>query len=215
MSTQVSQFVKMLSEVHKDSRDLLHFARKESSSRERSTMPATAFVYQFFIYNNLYSIDWPSSVKKDEVTFFSQDRREGFKQHQFEAFLRDQAQKKPQALRNAFHSLPKVAVDEPWAAVVPDPYISLEDGKNFFNSINQLHDLIQGPIDNFNLGRSFARIETCRLFVYKVRSNIFHGIKSLGELWDSNQQKRLEVYLQFLRCLISCFFLCYEVAQEG
>jgi len=48
--------------------------------------------------------------------------------------------------------------------------------------------------DKSQLGRLFARIETCRLFVYQVRNNVFHGTKTLGKIWDTKQSRRIEVY---------------------
>jgi hypothetical protein len=205
----------MLSAVHNDSKNLLHFARKGPGKQERSTMPATAFVYQFFIYNSLYSIDWPPTIEKNDIIFHL-DRTEGYKQRQFELFLRSQAQKSPFVIQSTFRSIRKIPLGESWTEVIPDPYITYEDGEEFFHKYNQLCDLIQGSEQEVgnNIGRIFSRIESCRLFVYKIRNNIFHGTKSLGQIWDHDQQQRLEVYLDFLRCLVSCFFKCYEVAKK-
>lgn len=217
MSAQVSQFIMMLSAVHKDGRRLSHFARKMPSNREISTMPVTAFIYQFFIYNSLYSIDWKSSFELEKIVLHQLRRTEGYKQEQFEEFLRSMAQRSPLLIQSAFSPLREIPLDEPWIDVVPDPFISVEDGRDFFNRINQLYNLIQGSEAEVksSLGQIFSRIQSCRLFVYKVRNNIFHGTKSLGQIWDSDQQRRIEIYLQFLSSLVSCFFLYYEVAIES
>lgn len=215
MSAQVAQFVQVLSAVHNDNKELLHFARKGLGKPERSTMPTTAFVYQFFIYNSLYTIDWSSTIEKN-VLVFQPDQRERFKQQQFENFLRHQATKCPSVIRSAFGSMRKVPVSESWTTVTPDPYITYEDGQDFFTRYNQLHDLIQGSEVEIkqSMGQVFSRIESCRLFVYRVRNNIFHGTKSLGEIWDPDQKRRLKVYHHFLQCLVSCFFECYETASR-
>lgn len=217
MSTQVLQFISMLSEVHDDGIELHHFAREIRNNKVRSTMPTTAFIYQFFIYNSLYSIDWQSTHAQTKFVLHHGNHHEGYKQHQFELFLRAQAERWPLVIQSAFSSLQTIPLDEAWINIIPDPYISKEEGKNFFNRLNQLYELIQGSEAEVtsNLGSIFSKIQTCRLFVNKVRNNIFHGTKSLGQIWDEDQQKRIEVYLQFLRCLVSCFFLYYEVAIDA
>jgi hypothetical protein len=58
MVDSVFEFVRILAEVHRDGTRLIHYARERNSSRERSTMPVTPFVYKFFLYNSLYSVDW-------------------------------------------------------------------------------------------------------------------------------------------------------------
>lgn len=210
-------FIPMLFDVHSDSKGLQHFARKGSNNQERSTMPVTAFVYQYFIYNSLYSIDWQSTFAQDKIVLHLNNQTEGYKQDRFEVFLREQAGKNPSVIKTTFSSIKKIPQNVHWIKIVPDPYITSEAGMDFFNRINQLYDLVQKPEDmvRSSLGNIFSRIQICRLFVYKVRNNIFHGTKSLGDIWDVDQRKRLEVYLQFLRALVDCFFACYEVAEAN
>ena len=35
-------------------------------------------------------------------------------------------------------------------------------------------------------------------FIYKIRCNIFHGTKTLKELHNKSQQKRIDIYTVFL-----------------
>jgi hypothetical protein len=60
-----------------------------------------------------------------------------------------------------------------------------------------------------------GRIAELRLFVYDVRCNIFHGRKSLADLEDENQNKRIRTYYAFLHGLVSLFFACIDDAQPG
>jgi hypothetical protein len=208
MSSQIAQFILMLSEVHRDSLSLFHFARKPRSNDERSTMPVTAFVYGFFLYNSLYSIDWESTLSSDKITYHPDDKSEGFKQQQFEDFIRKLAEADPAAVRRSFATLGSIGEDASWTEVVPDPSISVVDGSEFFLRLNQLSGFVRGSNEEVasNLGRIFSRIQSCRLFVYQVRNNVFHGTKSLGQIWDKKQLKRIETYQKFLQCLVSCFF---------
>jgi hypothetical protein len=198
----------MLSEVHRDSLSLYHFARKPRSKDERSTMPVTAFIYGFFLYNSLYSIDWESTLSNEQITYHPDDRSEGFKQQQFEVFMRKLAEKNPAAVRKSFANLGKIAQDASWTEVIPAPRITVSDGNEFFLRLNQLSDFVTGSDEEVasNLGSIFSRIETCRLFIYQVRNNVFHGTKSLGQIWDKDQLKRIETYRKFLQCLVACFF---------
>ena len=43
----------------------------------------------------------------------------------------------------------------------------------------------------------FSDVAGCRKFVYKVRNNIFHGSKRIGETWDTDHARRIQLYLDF------------------
>ena len=56
-------------------------------------------------------------------------------------------------------------------------------------------------------GRVFDLLRECTHFVYLVRNNFFHGSKTLGEIYEAKQKRRIEVYDLFLKGLTSLFFL--------
>ena len=215
MSSQIAQFLLTLSEVHKDGLDLHHFAEKRGSSKRRSTMPVTAYVYEFFIYNTLYSIDWNLTQAKEEISYYS-DKKEGYKQQEFENFLRKLAEDNPSILKKNFMLLKEIPEDAFWIKVIPDSNITLESGEDFFLRLNQLIDLIKvtEPKLRANMGSIFDRIQRCRKYIYYVRNNIFHGTKTLGKIGKPNQQKRIYKYHEFLKCLVSCFFDYAETVPE-
>ena len=51
--------------------------------------------------------------------------------------------------------------------------------------------------------------------MYLVRNNIFHGSKSIGEIYERDQRRRIEVYDIFLKCLVSLFFLAVDKTPVG
>jgi hypothetical protein len=207
----IQNFIEPLNEVHKDSSQLMHYAKKpEDNGQELSTMPVTAFVYELFLYNSLYSVDWSKSLRAGKIVNYSIQGgpNETKKQKGFEIFLRRLAEDDPQTFRNAFLPLTQKLLEGDWTNVTPDANISAHDGKNFFNNLQALRDLVQQN-ENFGtpeLDKAFDNIEKCRRFIYKIRNNVFHGTKDLGQIWDQDQKKRIDVYYQFLNCVVSCFF---------
>lgn len=119
------------------------------------------------------------------------------------------AEKNPRPLYEAFAPLSTISLEGNWTAVNPDPHITHEKGEEFFKNLKILQSQVQNiaNLEVSKLGKVFAKIEICRLFVYQVRNNIFHGTKNLGEIWDDDQRKRIEIYHLFLNCLVSSFFL--------
>ena len=75
----------MLRRVHQDNSSVGHVAEYEDGSK-RSTMFLTPFVYQFFIYNSIYTIDWPISLQTEAITPLGGDR-EPPKQIALECFI--------------------------------------------------------------------------------------------------------------------------------
>jgi hypothetical protein len=204
------EFVLTLERVHRDEFDLIHYARNANGNDEHSTMPVTPFVYEFFLYNSLYSVDWEKSLTNGYVFNYADNSlKERPKQRKFEQLLKQLAAKNPGALYEAFSPLAAIPLEGDWTRITPDAYISLNDGKQFFKNLSSLQQLVQNrkALDVQRLDEVFARIENCRIFIYKVRNNIFHGSKRLGEIWETSQRKRIEVYRLFLTCLITSFFL--------
>ncbi len=208
MKNHLRNFVNLLARAHEDNTYAMHFARRHDF--EYSTMPVTAFVYEFFLYNSLYSVDWMRSIAAGQVINHTRGT-EKTKQEKFESFLAGLAERNPQALRT-FLPITQMTLEGDWTAVNPDPNISLQDGEEFFKTLKALQQTLLA-LDSFNRTKvryAFKTIAGCRAFVYKVRNNIFHGTKHLGEIWDGDQRKRIEVYHQFLNCLVSSFFMLTE-----
>jgi hypothetical protein len=199
----------MLSAVHEDASALRHFARRDGESHDRSMMPLTGFVYEFFMYNTIYSIDWRATCASAALAFHPIDKAEGGKQQALEDFLRPLADAKPSAIRSGFQPLVRTPFRGPWREVNPDASITKEDGDRFFAALEDLLRYMNTSDAELRgkMGNVFSRVQTARLFVYRIRNNIFHGSKTLGEVWEPEQRMRLDVYFRFLEGLNSTFFL--------
>jgi len=171
-------------------------------------MPVTSFVYEWFLYNSLYQYDWQQSIDAGEAVLCPADDSETGKQRKLEKFIRAGCKDNSSLITRAFESL--VAFDDldgPWTRVTGDARITVEDGERFFKDLALLRDRTQDGDEVSATKAVFGPIEGCRYFIYLVRNNIFHGSKTIGETYDRDQRRRIEVHETFLRSLVSLFFL--------
>lgn len=191
--------------------------RQHGPGRRASIMPATPFIFEFFIYNSLYHYDWQKSFSEqrlishdEQIPDQDQGLSESAKQSRLERFIRDKCRNKPEILRQAFLPLMSLSgLDESWTEVRSGVRITSADGEGFFKHLRAIKELV---ISNQPLTPSralFDEINKCRFFVSNVRNNIFHGSKALGTL-GRNQSRRVEVYHLFIQCLVSLFFLACD-----
>jgi hypothetical protein len=211
VDVHLDEFVQMLNAVHEDGLGLQHFAR--CGAQERSTMPLTAFVYQFMLYNTLYCIDWEASQELASPVQYNSRLCESRKHGRFEGYLRGMAIHFPDILRESFQPLTQVELEGPWAAITEDPRINTSEGEAFFVHLQVLADTI-GSNSELDFDRTFQKIAECRKFVYQVRNNIFHGTKTLGHIENGDQKRRIEIYRLFLQCLVSSFFAVWNCTRH-
>ena len=216
----VDNFLGILHEAHLENARSAYFAKRPLAraprDQNRSTMPMTSFVYEFFIYNSIYQYDWETSRSNKELTPWPRNvagltgLRDDEQQDNLEAFMKKCCNETPPILLRAFEPLSELTdLEEEWTTVVADPNISLKDGQDFFRRLLDIVSRIRKAQlgEELARGRLFDLINSCRRFIYKVRCNIFHGSKSLDETSEPNQRRRIEVYDLFLKCLVSLFFL--------
>jgi len=208
MSNQVSDLIDMLHAAHRDNSKMGYWGRLQRR-KEKSIMPVTPFVFEFFLYNSLYQVDWSTSLETGELCYQSSKYLETKQQSEFEKFLRKKCAAKPDIICRAFSPLLEAPLIEgEWMRITPDARITEECGKDFLKKIEKL----RGEIAKLQQGKAsipsiFDIIAGCRYFIYMVRNNIFHGSKTLGETYEPHQRLRIELYDLFLKCLTSLFFL--------
>jgi hypothetical protein len=61
LPSAIFNYIDPLHRTHRDNSTLRHFAQ-DPDDIIRSTMSLTPFVYQFFIYNSLYRVNWHVSI---------------------------------------------------------------------------------------------------------------------------------------------------------
>jgi len=82
MST-TDNLLDMLHRAHCDNAERAYYAKRYRGASQ-STMPATSFVYEFFLYNSLYQYDWEATLEQgtlspwppDEASESAQQKRE-------------------------------------------------------------------------------------------------------------------------------------------
>lgn len=217
----LSSEVRSLEAIFQSGNRLEHFAIIDEDNHKGriSTMPLTPFVYNYFIYNNLYSINWEKSLKNGHVVRYpakakrknkltkvqkEESKTEPQKQKKFEGFLMDLAKENPDALYDRFLPLADMPLEGNWTKIDENDNVTLLQGDEFFKTdLPRLQELVK--THEQQLDQVFQQIEKCRGFVYAVRCDIFHGSSRLGEA-NSYLKQRVEVYHCFLKCLLSSFF---------
>lgn len=206
----VDDLIEILHRVHIDNAQKQYFAQR-IGGRPTSIMPLTPFVFEFFIFNSLYQVDWVKSFERGQLIFHQDKYGETKQQNEFMKFIKQKNKQTPQHLYRAFLPLSFLPpVEGAWTKVTPDARISLEHGQSFFRKIRGLQDIILEtlvPEEMPTTKKVYKLIEDCRYYIYLVRNNIFHGSKTLGEVYEANQKRRIEVYDLFLKGLTSLFFL--------
>lgn len=219
-SETVVNLVNVLRKAHGENGRLHYYATSDPKSRGHLIMPVTPFVFELFIYNSIYQVDWPASLKARIVVNHPRDDfTEPKQQRELEKFLKPYVKKEPTLLYKAFIPIRDASLEGDWTAVVPDARISVEHGQRFFGRARKLREILRTADrpDGLKVNNSILDlIQECRLFIYDVRNNIFHGSKTLGETYEPNQRQRIDLYMTFIRCLNELFFsVCDKISPRG
>lgn len=217
ISYELTNFVSILERAHDDNARYRYYAKLEQQNRPISTMPITPFVFEFFIYNSIYQVDWVKSIEKGVLQNHPDGSPDGFSeskcQRELEKFLKLHGRNAPQLVHQEFSPLVSLELSGGWLIINPDSRISETHGQRFFQSLKNIQGIVGAVEEPGELSvnnRLFDSIETCRYYIYLVRNNIFHGSKTLGHTYEENQRRRIEVYLLFLRSLTGLFFSTFR-----
>ena len=204
----IDNLLDTLRSAHCDNATQAYYAKRHDRG-QHSTMPATSFVYEFFLYNSLYQYDWQGSCEAEDLFVWSRGKMyESDQQDGLEKFVWDRCQANPTIIKRAFYPVSQLeGLDGEWTRITPGARITADKGQRFFAKLAELRDRVRSDDELAPSRDVFDLINECRYFVYLVRNNIFHGSKSIGEIYDRDQEHRLEVYDTFLKSLVSLFFL--------
>ena len=202
-----TELINVLHGVHCDNSRLQYYAERLGGERI-SIMPVTPFVFEFFLFNSLYQVDWQATKRYGRLVFHSEDDcGESKKQRSFLSYLRSNS---PENIYRAFEPLLYIQTEGEWTKVKPDARITEAEGDRFFRNIGELKFLLaqcRTPSDMPSNKKTFDILKNCTYFVYLVRNNIFHGSKTLGQIYEPSQKRRIEIYELFLKGVTSLFFL--------
>lgn len=209
MSQEIDNFLDSIQRSHVDNAQRVYLAKTVGRNRQDSEIsPLTNLVFEFFLYNSLYAVDWEASYAEGRLVHHDRDHSEASMQNALEKFCRSRCRDDNESILAAAF-LPIGALTDlagQWTHVSPDDRIDENQGASFFEKIETLGQLACS--NNLPPTKStFELLSSCRYFVYLVRNNIFHGAKSIGQVSDADQARRIGVYDLFLRCLNSLFFL--------
>ena len=193
MPQETYPFLYLMQTLHEDSSRLQHFARNDVNDQAFSTMPVTPFVYQFFLYNSIYQVNWRASTNQKYICFYGREVTESWQQRRLEYFIRQEDPSGASFIK-CFDALRNVNLTGEWTEVIEDDNITLESGEVFFDKLRELQIIIrQGRV--VDTDRLYCLVDDLRYFIYKVRNNIFHGVKTLHDIdRDALQKQRIDLY---------------------
>ncbi len=187
--------------VHKSAAQLQHAIRTEGEQWQEYF--PSHFIYTYFAFNSLYNIDWEESLHCGRIrnirhyNHHSSERlTEGDKQRSYidfcfqhthfvslykDFFIR--AVVKNKSIDGINRMLADIVLDSRHGNVN-----NVRDINNFKNAFNSF---ITGSLEK-------EVVVTIVDFICKIRNNLFHGIKTVEDMKQLGQQRRLEVYASFL-----------------
>jgi hypothetical protein len=218
MNYDIQNLIETLHRTHLDNA-MTCYQAMHGRRQTTSISPITNLIFELFLYNSLYSVDWRATCDRDQLTMHDTGKEgpsETKKQRELLKFCRERCQRlPPSVLSDAFSPLAgHLSGDRDWMRIQSDERITLEMGERFFRDIEQLaYRALDGRLQSSKT--TFEWIENCTYFTYLVRNNIFHGQKRLGEFYDPGHMRRLSIYDLFVRCINSLFFLVMGQSEYG
>lgn len=207
MPDSIREFVEPLRGWHEAIRRNEYFSFEGRTGRQITAL--TRFVFEFFIYNSLYQVDWersgPCAIQRH-----SSEMPESRQQEIFEDHLREIGTQHQLEVRNIFtmmirrNRLQDRSEDEGGRIY-----------RRFARSLEAIQTMLEKPDATLDVPAFFEEIRRCRKVVYEVRCNLFHGRKTMAMALEPDQERRLRAYWEFLSCLIGFFFTsCREGGHE-
>lgn len=196
--------------AHCDNAKYQYYAKLPGRKRI-SIMPLTPLVFEFFLFNSLYQVDWAEVKDTSDPKYHPRGGPERQKQQALLDFLIRRVSSKPAIFYRSFEPLIQIEnLQGAWTRVTPDSRVTSAKGDEFFRKLRELQSMIEeckSPSQTSLDKRVSENLDDCIDFIYMVRNNIYHGSKTFGVFYDLNQKRRLEVYDLFLKCINSLFFL--------
>ena len=201
--------------------DLLSYIHGESARKEHAIMQGnewepyipTRFIYSFFTFNTLYNIDWKLSLERRNLYNFNSAPTEGDKYTKYLDFCCNEEEDDFLIEYKDFFIRYVTANFSPDFILEELKKIQL-DRKYSRGGINE-----QGKIDDFITacekclkGNCLSKdILKCIIdFIYKIRCNLFHGVKTMQDLQSEHQQIRLNIYSTFIVAINQMVFSYLE-----
>lgn len=198
----------------------LHYAHNENlrtfyrastiTTPDVSITPLTSFIFEYYIFNAIYQVDWLSSLEQGNIvqhqrSIHGNGLSEPAQQIELLNYLKSKLNLSDPPARDVFQGLNFIYNrDGDWDRISDES--ERQSGEAFFDNIDYFRDLVpdgsQSQIDEL-----FARFRQSALYVYKIRNNVFHGRKRLVDAIQPQMAKRIFAYFLFISTINSLFFL--------
>jgi len=212
--SDLHDFVRYLHRSHLDNGRMVYYAVKAGCGKAEPVMPATPFIFEYFLFNSIYQHNWKETDQTGNLQQHPKNHK-GFptlKEHEQQQilldYLQELSQQNTEMVQRAFSPFKHlVDLNGKWTKIIPDHNLNEEAGEKFFRAVRGIQDMLQFGISVDSIPVFFKHLDDCREFVGKVRNNIFHGAKSLSQIWEDSHRRRIELYHLFIQSLNSLFFL--------
>lgn len=201
-----------LKELHKNSATLQHAILKRN---EWEPYVPTHFIYSFFTFNTLYNVNWEESIDYGQIRTHLSNRYNTITEHdkinsyidfccQDEEFLDIYKEFFVQYITRHYR-----------AEDILSEFRNIQVDRRYSNGslwrqqdINEFIDACAKCLNDNAINQEI--IESIVGFIYKVRCNLFHGVKGMDELNVPSQQIRLDIYSLFIIAINQMVFSFIE-----
>lgn len=206
---QIRNYCIMLDHLNGNTVSTQHQIKLVDDKNWHNSIP-TYFIYSFFTFNTIYTIDWEQTYSTNQLSYsdLSSEIRKisSLIDYCFKSADRDSL--------SYFKSRVIGKYDEAFYYEALD-YIEPDETElgNIQETVEDTNGFIHHPIDEMT--QSFSRfiensipqkrdIKSIAIFIYLVRCNIFHGLKLICQLYDNPNEKtireihKLKAYTAFL-----------------
>lgn len=199
---KLREFVNGQHLLHKFTLQNEHGVRRVNGDYSWKKFQPTDFIYAFFVFNSIYSVDWETSVKKGAVIEWniqSNNEKDNLTESQkisrLVGFCFDCLD-----INAAYYYHDKLVncLDEninPLEELkhITDDFRTRDLSKTFQKCFADVYNQA-----NQSKGNKKKALNSILYFIYLVRCNIFHGTKTTIEMLDGGQQNRLRIYTAIL-----------------
>jgi len=207
MNQRLREYLQSVEISHRFAKDFKHGI--ETSLGEWDMFEPTRFIYAFFAFNMLYSIDWESTVDNGRLIY--QNNRDNKAYNQMDSLIQFIHSSNPEAFTDAL--------------------ITLDEEKVLFNitsSLDRDYNSSKPSDGNKKMSKADAFLEAAKKFTqgetmdtsdhidliemtYAVRNNLFHGEKKAGRMKEKGHRNRLYHYGNVLLATNESFFNVMEI----
>ena len=194
--------VSILFTIHRDINSCIHAVRKGNQELVEPFIP-THFIYEFFIFNTIYSINWQNSLKYGNISNLWGDELDKQKKYLDFIFNNEEFVKSYDSkFKKIFFKIDvneikyvkeRVRLDKDHFPKHIKDRGSLKDN----NELDNFKKAVDSILDDKQLINK-ENIQSIITLIYRVRCNIFHGVKSIDELNREIERKKLKFYTNIL-----------------